>query len=116
MNSRDNFAGAAGLSFDYRFHNSFAAGINFTASNNFDGITVLEPAALFRWNFLGAFFAQADLGAFLVLEEGETSTMFMGGLRAGLRTPLGQALYLEPYGRAGYPFMFGFGALAGMRF
>jgi hypothetical protein len=119
MNSRDNFAGGAVLGFDYSFLQSFAAGLTVTASTNFDGITVIEPAALFRWYFLGkghtGLFAQADLGAYLILEDGLTP-MFDGGLRIGIRLPFGERFYVEPYGRGGYPFVFGVGVMAGMRF
>jgi hypothetical protein len=119
MNSRQNFAGGAVLGFDYSFMQSFAAGLTITASSNFGGITVIEPVAMFRWYFLGSghngFFAQAELGAYLILEDGLT-IMFDGGLRAGFRLPLGQRFYVEPYGRLGYPFAYGLGVMAGMRF
>ena len=119
MNSRENFAAGAVLGFDYNLPRSFAAGLTFSASSNFTGITVLEPAAMFRWYFLGTentgFFAQADAGACLVLEDGETTALFLCGLRAGFRLPLGSMFYVEPFGRFGYPFMFGIGALAGIR-
>jgi len=120
MNSRENFAGGAALSFDFNIASSFAAGLTVTGSSNFSGIAVIEPAALFRWYFLGkghtGFFAQADAGAYLVLEEGELTPLFLGGLRAGFRLPLGSSFYIEPYGRGGYPFVFGIGLLAGLRF
>jgi hypothetical protein len=119
MNSRENFAGGAIISFDYNLPHSFALGLSVTASSNFSGITVIEPAALFRWYFLGGyggFFVQADAGAYLVLEDGELTPMFLGGLRGGFRLPLGSSFYLEPYGRIGYPFAFGIGAIAGVKF
>jgi len=120
MNSRENFAGGALLSFDYNLPKSFAVGITATASHNFDGITVIEPAALVRWYFLGGqkgFFLQADLGAYLILEEDQDFTaMFNGGLRAGYRLPFGSMFYFEPYGRGGYPFVFGVGAIIGLMF
>jgi len=118
MNSRENFAGGAALSFDYALPHSLAVGLNAGASSNFTGITVIEPAALFRWYFLGGyngFFAQADCGAYLILEDGEFTAMFLGGLRGGFRIPL-KSFYIEPYGRIGYPFAFGIGALAGIKF
>ena len=52
MNSRENFAGGASLNFDYNLFRSFAAGLAFTASTNFNSIIVLEPATFFRWYFL----------------------------------------------------------------
>jgi len=120
MNSRDNFAMGGVLAFDYNLGSAFALGINATASSNFDGIFVIEPAAMFRWYFLGSghsgLFAQADAGVSLILEDGDITPMFLGGLRAGLRLPLGNKFFIEPFGRIGYPFAFGFGALAGLRF
>jgi hypothetical protein len=122
MDSRDNFAGGAALCFDYNLPIAlapFAAGLNVSVSSNFSGTAVLEPAALFRWYFLGkgfsGFFAQADLGAFFLFEDGETYPYFLGGLRAGYRFSLGKMFFVEPYGRLGYPFAFGFGAVAGMQ-
>jgi hypothetical protein len=119
MNSRENFAGGAIISFDYALPHSLALGLNVTASSNFSGIAVIEPAALFRWYFLGGyngFFFQADGGAYLIFEDEELKTMFLGGLRGGFRLPLKSSFYLEPYGRIGYPFAFGIGVLTGIKF
>jgi len=119
MNSRENYAGGAVLAFDFALPHSFAIGLNATASSNFSGITVIEPAALFRWYFLGGnsgFFIQADCGAYMILEEEEFTAMFLGGLRGGFRIPFESNLYIEPYGRIGYPFAFGIGALVGFKF
>jgi hypothetical protein len=119
MNSRHNFAGGAALNLDYNLPFSFAAGLTVTASNNFVEITVIEGAALFRRYFPRnthtGFFVQADLGAFFFIEDKEMTPLFLGGLRGGFRMPLGK-FYVEPYGRLGYPSVFGVGALAGIRF
>jgi hypothetical protein len=116
---RENFAGGAVLGFDYSFARFFAAGLTVTVGSNFDGIMVFEPSALFRWYFLGkghsGLFAQADAGAYLVVEDGVMTPLFDGGLRLGYRLPL-KRFYVEPYGRIGYPFAFGVGAMAGVRF
>jgi hypothetical protein len=120
MNSRENYAGGVVLAFDYALPHSLALGLNVTASSNFSGITVIEPAALFRWYLLGGyngFFLQADCGAYMVLEDDEEFTaMFLGGLRGGFRIPFESNLYIEPYGRIGYPFAFGIGVLVGFKF
>ena len=120
MNSRENFAMGGVFAFDFNVGSSFALGLNVTASSNFDGITVIEPAALFRWYFLGSdhtgWFVQADAGAYLILEDDDLTPLFLGGLRAGLRLPLGEALFVEPFGRVGYPFAFGVGVMMGVRF
>jgi len=120
MNARENFAGGAALAFDYALPFSFAIGVSFTASNNFSGIAVMEPAALLRRYFSkngnSGLFLQADAGAFLIFEDGKIIPLFMGGLRGGFRLPLKSSFYIEPYGRAGYPFVFGIGVLTGIRF
>ena len=128
MNSRDYFAGGLDFGFDYNLPVSFAKfalGAVFTASYNFDGICVLEPGGMFRWYFLGhdhtGWFAQGDVGAYIILgdENGEKNLLVMGGLRGGYRLPLEAgniSMYVEPYGRIGYPFAFGVGAIAGIRF
>ena len=120
MNSRHNFAMGGAMALDFKLPNSFAIGLNFGASYNFKGITVMEPSGMFRWYFLGSgkkgFFVQADLGAFLIFEESELTIMFLGGLRSGIRIPLGKSFYVEPFGRLGYPFAFGIGVMAGFRF
>ena len=120
MNSRENFAAGAALNFDYNLGSSFAIGLNITFSSNFSGIAVIEPAALFRWYFLGdnsgGWFVQAETGVYLIFEDQDITPMFLGGLRGGFRLPLGEMFFVEPFGRMGYPFMFGVGALAGVRF
>jgi len=118
MNSRENFAGGAVLGFSFNLSHLFAIGLNATYSNNFSGISTIEPAALFRWYILGkstGLFVQADAGAYLVFEAKEFTPMFMGGLRGGYRLPIGSSFYIEPYGRGGYPFVFGVGVTAGIR-
>jgi len=130
MNSRENFAGAVVFSYDYSltpitfieggsYMLNFAAGINAAMSSNFSNTTVIETAAFFRWYFLGAGFrgpfAQGELGFSHINEDDISFESFMGGLRAGLRVPLG-SFYIEPFGRFGYPYVFGIGAIAGIKF
>jgi len=121
LNSNDKFSGGATFGFDYNLSHLFAVGFTTTYTNNFSGKSTIEPAALFRWYFRGkgtiGFFAQADLGACIILEEGkDLDTKFLGGLRGGVRLAFGSLFFVEPYGRAGYPFMFSLGVLAGLRF
>jgi len=122
MNSRKNFAMGAVLGYDYNIPAAvpFAMGVTVTASNSFFGAAAIEPAAMFRWYFLEkghtGLFAQVDLGAFLFFDQGDFTPYFLGGLCGGFRLPLGSRFYVEPYGRIGYPFAFGIGAMAGIRF
>lgn len=119
MNSREKFSNGAALSFNYNLPHSLALGLCLTGSNNLDGIIVIEPVALLRFYPLGGhswIFIQADGGAYLILEDEELTTLYLGGLRGGFRLPLGKSFFLELYGRIGYPFVFGAGALTGFRF
>jgi hypothetical protein len=123
MNSRNNFGGSAAFGFIYNLPGYWSAGLSFTAGTNFNGLYTLEPTASIRWYGLSPCaywhkgpFLQADIGAFIFLEDEGTTTMFNGGLHGGLHIPLKEKFYLEPYGRIGYPFAFGVGALAGFKF
>ncbi|MCL2831553.1 MAG: hypothetical protein FWD78_00145 [Treponema sp.] len=120
MDSRYNFAMGGVFGLDINLPNSLAFGLTITGSTNFNGIKVVEPAGLFRWYFMGnghtGFFAQADLGAFVIFENGNITPMYLGGIRGGYRFSLSQVFYAEPYGRIGYPFAFGIGAMAGFKF
>jgi hypothetical protein len=120
MDSRYDFAGGAVLNFLYNLPGASALGLSFTGSMNFNNIYVLEPALLVRKYFsqdiYSGFFIQFNAGAFIALEEKGITPMVMSGLAVGYRIPLGSSFYIEPYGRAGYPFAFGLGAMAGIRF
>jgi len=140
MNSRNYSAVGFSLGFDFNLSVAFAAGLTVTASSDFSGsdfstidfsssdffssgfsdTIVIEPTALFRWYFLGkrhtGFFAQVDAGAYLIFENDDFIPFILGGLRGGCRLPLGSMFYAEPYVRFGYPFIFGIGAIAGLRF
>jgi hypothetical protein len=123
MNTRRNAAMGEHLSFDYNFTNIFAGGIKLGFSHNFDRIKVVESEAFFRWYFFDLpeirFFAQADLGASVIMEEVpediRVRPAVMGGFSGGVRFLLGN-WYLEPFIRGGYPFVWGAGLSAGYRF
>ena len=123
MNARDNFAAGLALGFDYNLPIAaapFAVGVIASGSSNFSDGAVIESAGIFRWYFLGknhsGLFVQAEAGALFIFENDESKPMFMGGLRGGFRLPLGKLFFIEPYGRVGYPYMFGVVVLAGIRF
>ena len=120
MDSRHNFAGGAILNLDFMLPSNTALGINVIASHNFNAIAVIEPLVFYRRYVQDkdhtGFFVQLDGGAFVILEEGDVTTLFHVGVRGGYRIPLGSFFYIEPYGRTGYPFAFGFGAIAGICF
>ena len=124
MNARENFALGIPIHIDYNLtvaSEPLAFGLVTIISNNLkdndDKFTVIEIGGLARWYFMGGghtgLYGQVELGAYLFTEFDEVNPMFMGGLRAGYRMPFGN-LYVEPFGRAGYPFAWGIGVLAGI--
>jgi len=126
MHSPEGYAGGLSLNFDYNLpfpslRTSFGAGLSFTGSNNFDGITVLEPSALFRWYFLNSYhrglFAQVNAGGNIILGESEYNApiALVTDIRAGYRQPIAKNLYIEPYIRGGYPVLWGGGLIFGVR-
>jgi hypothetical protein len=120
MASRHDFAAGTVLNFLYNLPGSTSLGLSFTGSMNFNKIYVLEPAFLVRHYFLqdnhSGFFVQFDAGAFIAFEEKGITPMIKSGLGGGYRLILKKLFYIEPYGRLGYPFAFGLGAMAGICF
>jgi hypothetical protein len=128
MNAPENFAMALTVHFDYNLGRSIAVGFTASTSRGFDDfavypvIGVQELGVLFRMFIPGGehrgFFLQADFGGYFAQKQNETgveySYMIMGGIRGGYRLLFGQ-FYIEPYARAGYPFIFGVGVLRGAR-
>lgn len=120
MDSRMNFAGGLGASLDVHLDRSLVVGASYGISHNFGQTMVMEAYGIVRVYFpkgsYTGFFAQTDMGAFFLFEENETSILYLTGFRAGYRFTLGKRYYVEPYGRIGFPFMFGIGAMAGVTF
>jgi hypothetical protein len=120
MDSRHNFAGGTLLSFDYKRQRFVSLGFFVAGSSNFSDTHVIEPAFVFRayykeYEFAGLFF-QSELGISFIHEDGERWTLPLVGVGVGYRKLLGSLLYIEPYGRMGYPFAFGLGVIGGVRF
>jgi hypothetical protein len=119
MNARQKMAFGTQVSVDYGVVPNLAAGVKFGFSHNFSNIMTLEPEVFARWYFLELknlpLFAQADLGASVIFEDGKPHPAFLGGLSAGIRIPF-KAWYIEPCLRTGYPFIWGAGLSAGYRF
>jgi hypothetical protein len=118
-NTRKGVALGENLYFTYSFNNALEAGLQLGINYDFQNILALEPMVMGRWYFYdlfgGRIFAQADLGATLILEGEQLRPLALGGLALGIRFPLG-AWFVEPYARGGYPFMWGAGVNGGYRF
>jgi len=119
MDSRHLFAFGAVLGLTYNLPRNFAVGFDFSASSNFRDTHVFEPDLILRYYFFrphSGLFVQTDFGAFFMFEEDGTTSLIEFGLRGGYRHLLGNRFFLEPYGRLGFPFAFGLGLIAGVRF
>jgi hypothetical protein len=118
-NTREGAAFGGSLSGGVDLDDQFSLGLRITLSSNIDTVTTMEPAAFFRYylpfNFSGLF-AQAELGMSLFFEDGESYPAFLGGLAFGWRYNVNKNWYIEPSVRAGYPFLWGVGILAGLSF
>ena len=128
MNAAENFAGGVSAYFDINIGRFFAVGVAAAHSRAFSDfkffpeINVYEVAALFRWYFMmqghTGFFVQAEAGGHIAskyIESGvDTRPVLSGGLRGGYRWAYRQ-FYVEPYLRAGYPYIFAAGILLGVR-
>jgi hypothetical protein len=133
-NSGTAFGVGAVAALDVNLGDYWAVGLTAKGSHDLSSAWVLEGGGLVRRYFPGnppqqrerhsGFFMQIDAGAHFIAEdnvhmyEGDTLLRFMGGLRVGYRFLLGASRYffLEPYARGGYPFMWGAGLMAGIRF
>ncbi|ULQ60846.1 hypothetical protein K7I13_06155 [Brucepastera parasyntrophica] len=120
-NTREGVSFGGGLRFDYLVLDFLAVGTQVSVSSDFAELVTLEPSALVRWYVpvLGGdgkgLFVQGNLGASLIFEEGELTPAILGGLAAGYRFVFG-SWFVEPFGRGGYPFLWGAGVSAGLRF
>jgi hypothetical protein len=118
-NTREGAAIGGNLSLGVNLDQQFSLGIKATFSSDTDTVTTLEPAAFFRYylpfNFSGLF-AQAEIGASFFLEGGGSYPAFLGGLAFGWRYNVWKNWYIEPSIRAGYPFAWGAGVMAGLSF
>ena len=116
MNAEYGVGGGAILCFDFAIFQQFALGLNVTLSGDDSYNAVLETAAMVRWYFYKGFFAEADVGLTIFsLRDDVMPREFLAGLRAGYRLPFGKLFYVEGHVRVGYPFIFGAGAVVGLR-
>jgi hypothetical protein len=118
-NTREGAAFGGGLSAGLDINSQFSFGVKTAVSSNFNAITTLETAGLFRYylpfKFTGLF-AQAELGAVIFFEDGKNYPAFLGGAVFGWRYNFVKDWYIEPYVRCGYPFIWAVGFLAGYHF
>ena len=116
-NTREGAAIGGAFSFGIEFLNQFASGIRVIFSHDTESIFTFEPLAFFRYYLpLGVpgFFVQAEMGVSVFLEDDKGYPAFSIGAAAGWRYKFSDMFYIEPYVRAGYPFIWGAGLTAGL--
>jgi len=133
MNSGSNFGLGAAVFVDFNFSDYWATGLAVKGSHDFSSAWVFEGGVFLRRYIPGdptqgkgkhsGFFLQTDMGVHLIIEdnvfmnEGDSLLRFMAGVRAGFRfLPGSGSFYIDPFIRAGYPFLWGAGLVGGIRF
>jgi len=116
-NTREGAAIGGALSFGIDFGKQFAAGLRVIFSHDTESIFTVEPLAFFRYYLplkIQGFFVQAEMGTSVFLEDDKSYPAFSIGAAAGWRYKFTDMFYIEPYARAGYPFIWGAGLTAGL--
>ncbi len=125
-NSVSYVAPAAGFYFDYNVLRRFSLGLKTTVSyDSFDksnSVIAVEPLGFMRWYAVSpsgepsaGLFVEGQIGPELLFVNSRVYSAFNIGLSFGFRIPF-ENLYIEPYVRGGFPYLFGAGAVLGFRF
>jgi len=129
-NTRSGAAIGGSLLFGFDIDSRFAAGQKTAFFHDMDTVSALEFQGFFRYmlpwlhwpSSLSGPFLQAEAGAVVLFYESEAFPLFSGGFAAGWRFLFAQEnnsgcnWYVEPAVRAGYPYIWGVGVTAGIRF
>ena len=116
-NTSEGAAIGGNVSFGIEFLKQFNAGLKVIFSHDTESIFTIEPLAFFRYYLplgIPGFFAQLEMGASVFIEDDKGYPAFSVGAAAGWRFQITNIFYIEPYARAGYPFVWGAGLTAGM--
>lgn len=125
-NSISKLAPAVGVSFEYSITRRISLGVKSLVSYDVfekkNTIYAIEPLAVLRWYVVSptgepsaGLFVEGQAGAELLLVNSNFKGAFSGGVALGFKIPV-RSFYLEPIIRGGYPYMFGAGLSAGLRF
>jgi hypothetical protein len=120
-NTEKNAAIAGVLTNDFALNTHFSIGTRLGFSHNLADLGTLEAGIMFRVYFLSRNssgpFIQADGGLSYIFRRDDThddmTAKFLCGGTLGWRFRLG-SFYFEPYGRGGYPFIWGGGLVMGV--
>ena len=110
---------SGGITLGLDWHQHGALGLKTAYNPNLFVSGALESLALVRYYLapgcMGPF-AQAEAGLIYIFAIDEDYLVFNGGLTTGWRFSFGANGYMEPALRVGYPFLWGLGVTAGLRF
>jgi hypothetical protein len=118
-NTRRGVAIGGGLLFALELDYRFTTGIKASFHTDMDTVKTLEGLALFRYYLplpINGIFVQAEAGAIVFIEEGESYPAFLGSLNVGWRIFQKERWYFEPGLRLGYPHIWGISIGGGFRF
>jgi hypothetical protein len=120
MNTRSGVAFGGGLLLGWDV-NGTMLGLRGVISLNGAPMRTLETLLVARFYLPSlrgreGFFAQLEMGPCFLMEDGYVTGAVSAGLMAGWRFPLGRRWFVEPFVRAGYPFIAGAGMGGGLRF
>ncbi len=125
-NTVNKIAFGGSLSFDYALLRWFELGAKVIASyaafEKENSVFTVEPLADFRFYLVSptgepasGIFIGTLIGASVVAVDSNAKGAFNAGVELGYKHGFDN-LYIEPYLRGGYPYIFGFGFAAGVRF
>jgi hypothetical protein len=107
-------------------NNQFSAGLKTSFFDNLDTVSANETTLFLRYYFplsenVKGPFLQLEGGGVIFFERGyheylEAFPALSGGLSVGWRLNIGNYMYIEPAGRAGYPHIWGASITIGIRF
>lgn len=110
------------FSLEYQFFTVMVNGIILTVSDDFMAKTIIEPELFARWYFLrfgalgNSLFIQGGIGVSVLVEPANSESRILAGITTGCRFFFQRRDYfIEPYLKAGYPFIVGLGFRAGVR-
>ena len=118
-NAREAAAMGGTVSAGVEINQRFALGIRKGFFLDTEKFSTLEDSVFFRVNFPlknSVPFIQAELGSLVIFQDSKSYSAFLGALSAGWRFNFGRFVYVEPSVRGGYPFIWGAGLTAGIRF
>lgn len=116
MNRYKNCAFGHALTVEFNLFDFMANGVSLNGSDDFTVATVLEPSVFARKYLFTLFFVQFDLGMSISIEKNNSAVTALAGISGGFQCLLAKGDYvLEPYIKAGYPFIFGLGLRVGSR-